>query len=294
MAGLEPQDSNPPGAQIKAENQAYLAEMATITSVPLSEIKVDELTAVYHSNFHRGKAYSSPPFQSKYFGSSSTDSDRVYQLIEALTDLPANVLSYGLFLPEYQAMLQRYQSEVKPAEEHRSLLLGAQNTTTIEEYVQTVRRIFPQAICQVIDVEQRLVGKSGATFEIANALKLPENYHDSFNTIHTNSLIPNFRKDVNHWDYEENRQILFNNAYKALRSDGALTMVDSTWNNSGRSDPEFFERHLERAGFKNISIHPAKQFLYRRSLDRVFQGKEEIHQAQMKDSWLFAIYATKS
>jgi len=292
MTDTEPKRTDKLDSQTKIENQDYLKEISEITGAPISDIRTEELQSVYRNNFARGKIRTDSPYKAKYLNLFSS-SDRFYQLVEALTDLPANVMSYGLFMQDYSRMMEQHRRQNESYGPQISLLLGAQTTATIQEYSKTVEKILPNTKCHVIDIEKRDVGNSSADFEIANALELPDNLTDRFDIVQTNALIENLRKSRDRWDIDGNRITLLKNAHKVLHHGGALIMVDSTMNNEGRSDPEGFKKSLLELGYKDIEIQPAKQFLHRRDMDRAILSTENTTDAPLKDSRLFAIYALK-
>lgn len=275
---------------VKVENRAYLHEISKITGVLASQVLVPELLEMYRAHFTNARVRTQVPHRNKY--GAIFNSDRLCQLVEAVADLPARVLSFGLFAPEYISMLESYkkQSKVEPV---NVMLLGAQTTATIEEYAKVVHKVFPQATCSVVDIEKRNPGNSGVRFIEANALNLPRTLKQKFDIVTTNALVMNLRGTEDRWDIEGNKNKLLANAHKILRSGGALLMIDAAVGDQGHRDSYSFEKGLKEAGFTNVSIGPAKQISTRRHVDRVLRGVESISEVPQTTSPLDRIIAYK-
>lgn len=181
------------------------------------------------------------------------------QLTEALIDREPSYYSYGLFAPNYRDGLLMHKSQALHTDTpHRALLIGAYTPDTIREFVTTVKSVYPDAKCAVIDpagVSTPLAAQD--IFVYGSGLQMPFASR-SFDTVHTSSLIGFLPSKFKRMRADE---ALFTEAQRVMKYDGRLIMVDN---------PKFLKlSNLRYAGLTAIVDKKALQYKRRRDMERV-------------------------
>ncbi len=223
----------------------------------------------------------------------------LWALIEGYKDKEIACNTYGRYLPSYAEML-KLQGEPLGNTNHRSLLVGAISVLTVSEYCKVVRNAFPQAECSVVDlegIETARISEGMCDFRIADALHLP--FKDYFNSIHTNFLIGKIEADDASETFDQRRQEFYVSARQALKTGGALLMVEPRYNLFPANSEECLMGDLKEAGFSDLTIYPAVSFIRRRILDQCLQNAslsfDPIETKILDGNYgLLAVRATKS
>jgi hypothetical protein len=176
---------------------------------------------------------------------------------------------------------------------HQALLAGAFTSATMEEFAFGVHSVFPSGVCRVIDVQSRIPNSSDIQFIRGNILTPPTELQGTIDSLHTNALTNNLMGVGKRWEIELKREQLLAHACEVLKPDGALMMIESVSDNSGRQNPDAVRDILIQTGFKDISIEPAQRFASRRDMYRVLWGKQQLGNVTQEQSSMWAIFARK-
>jgi hypothetical protein len=217
----------------------------------------------------------------------------IAQRAEVLFDLPLLNASYGVTIPSYLPALREVRETGSQTEGHEALLLGALSFDTVREFSTTVRTVFPDANCTVIDIKDTVTnGKPNdfAEFMIADALDLPFP-PGSQDSVHTNFLIPFI--DGKSGSKGRRRERLFSEASRVLKDDGTLIMIEPKLHDD--LDIEMIDG-LHKSGFRSVSVDTAKYFKKRTDMERFLRSTagEPMPTTVRRSSWSNVIVAKKS
>jgi SAM-dependent methyltransferase len=279
----------PTPALKQEETINYKAEIANVCRIPVGEIKPEELLRIYvlltldKGNLHN---VASSAIINKYFGNIILDTPRLVnercvqltQLIESLTEIPSVVITYGSYANNYLQALNQYKEEnVDNSTKHRSLLVGALSKATVNEYAATVRSVFPDAECLIVDLEGVDTVKAARDinvgFAYADGFKLPFD-KAVFDVVHTSNLTGCSRganENNRNVGNSEDRRALFSEFARVLKPAGMYVSSELS-NDSYLNFSRRLKSEMIASGFIDVIFNPTKHIKNRREVDRFFRG----------------------
>jgi SAM-dependent methyltransferase len=278
----------------REETVNYKTEIAKVCKIPVEEIKVEELSPIHKLLIEDKNNLPELEFFStyiKYIGNVISDTShrsanekivRLIQLIESLTEIPSRVITYGTYVGNYIQALNQYKAEnTENSGKHRSLLVGALSETTVSEYAATVRSVFPNAECLLVDLEGANTVKAARDvsvgFMYADGFKLPFD-NATIDVVHTSNLTGCHNGgDTKNCNIEnsEDRRSLFGEFARVLKPGGIYVgseLVDESYSNF----PRRLRSEMLASGFTDVRFNSLKYIKNRREVDRFFRGVKSV------------------
>lgn len=254
----------PPNENLRRDIKARIARQAGIPTRAVDDREIEVLRQMFNSGIV------SDPFsayvQSKYISGRPGESiQQISQSLEVVFQENPESASYGLYMPTYLSGLRGQKDRIGD-HPHAALLIGAFSTDTIREYVATVKDVYTNSYCEVIDVDggrTSEISSDLARFRKGNGLQLPFG-NGTLNSVHTNYLL-DMLKDETGKDAFEKRIGIFQEAARVLRPEGVLLMIEA-----GNIPEMLLREELLGAGYSHVDIRRSIDYFKDRSQMELF------------------------
>lgn len=260
-----------------SETGALNVQLANLCGIPHQTARIEEAQELLPSSSSYVNFIRTNALYDKYFAGKRNDIfDKggfmeIRLLAEEFKDADPH-LTYGITLPDYVNALLNQKSKHPNDKPHTALLAGVNSISSVHEFTVAVNQAHPNAKRLVIDVQTQGTAEAikgrGGEFALADAFHLP--FSDTLDSIHTSRLLSyifeNPDRFSNHLTAKEQRQVFYENAFRALAPGGILIMVEDI------QIKNHAEEELGHAGFTSISKTRSKKFNTRRDLRRYLSG----------------------
>lgn len=252
----------PPNEGLKGDMRRRIASQAGLSSRNVSDREIDVLRGMFDGGVRADSFTSSVHNKYLLSGRRSETVQQYGQSLEVMFDKGPNASSYGLYMPSYLRGLRSQKDRIGD-HPHAAVLIGALTTDTIREYTTTVRDVYENSYCEVIDVEgdrTAQISPDIARFRYGNGLHLPF-ARSTVDSVHTNYLLGMLQDELGK-EAPEKRTGIFQEAARVLRPEGVLLMVEYTDITQGQLCKE-----LRDAGFSHVEICDAAHFKNRYQME---------------------------
>lgn len=245
----------------RGDMRARIARQAGVPTSAVDDREIEVIRGMLGSG--AGDNPFSRKVASKYVTGRIDETAQQYaQSLEVMFGQGIKASSYGIYMPSYLRGLRSQKDRIGD-HPHAALLIGAYTTDTIREYVATVKDVYANSYCEVIDVAGGRTAETSpdlAHFQYGNGLDLPF-AKGSVDSVHTNYLL-RMLKDETGKDAPEKRTGIFQQAANVLRPEGVLLMVERI-----TIPHDQLRKELYDAGFTHVEICETEHFNNRYAME---------------------------